>query len=451
VSGRRTGLGAAVTAALFVCTAAGGALAQTGAPATGTPATGTAAASGVLPSGVTYALRPDPAQPAAAVALWYRAPSGGFDAAPVPGLSRLAAATVTASTPITGTPLAQLVDRWGGRISVSAYPDSVAITALVPADHVAQAVRAMTGSFFAPVTTAEGFAVAQRYATEDAIYRSYAPDAIEDALGAALFADGPVHDGTIGSAQAVASVKLERIRAFAQRAFRPANAILVLTGNIGASALASVASRPGAPASGAEAAAPQTPHAATVPLSREGNIAGTGLGWLGPPITAEADATALDFVADALFAPKTGVVSKALGTRKATVTGKFVTYRNPGVFLVTISGEDAAAARPIVEKAIADAARPLSAAAFDAARAGFVYRILGQLATPADAADTYGWYTVEGAPAYAPAEGGYQGRYFTLAAQLTPATVAQTVAKYLGAAPAVVTVVKSPAQPASRT
>ncbi|MDB5069843.1 MAG: hypothetical protein JWM87_954 [Candidatus Eremiobacteraeota bacterium] len=438
MSGARTGLRAAVTAALFVGAAAGGALGQT-------------ATSGVLPSGVAYALHPDPAQSAAAVALWYRAPSGGFGATPVPGLSRLAAATVNASTPITGTPLARLVERWGGRISVSAYPDSVAVTALVPADHVAQAVRAMTGSFFAPVTTAEGLQVAQRYATEDAIFRSFAPDAIEDALGAALFATGPVHDGTIASAASVGDIKLDRVRAFAERAFRPANAILVLTGNVDGRALASVASRPGAATPGAEAAAPQTPRAAAAPpISRVGNIAGTGLGWLGPPITAEADATALDFVADALFAPKTGTVSKALGTLKATVTGKFVTYRNPGLFLVTISGDDAAAARPIVDKAVADAAKPFAPAAFDAARAGFVYRLLGQLETPPDIADTYGWYTVEGDAAYAPAEGGTQGRYFTLAARLTPAAVAQTVSKYLGTPPAVVTLTKAPA-PKART
>jgi predicted Zn-dependent peptidase len=439
VSGARTGLRAAVTAALFVGLAAGGALAQTAA----TPAPPGAATSGVLPGGVAYALHPDPAQSAAAVALWYRAPSGGFGATPIPGLSRLAAATVTASMPITGTPLARLIDRWGGRISVSAYPDSVAVTALVPADHVAQAVRAMTGSFFAPVTTAEGLQVAQRYATEDAVFRSFAPDAIEDALGAALFADGPVHDGTIGSAAAMGDIKLDRVRAFAERAFRPANAILVLTGNVDARALANVASRPGAVASAAEAAAPQNARTGAAPVSREGNIAGTGLGWLGPPITAEADATALDFVADALFAPKTGTVSKALGTLKATVSGKFVTYRNPGLFLVTISGDDAAAARPIVEKAIADAAKPLGPAAFDAARAGFVYRLLGQLQTPSDIADTYGWYTVEGAAAYAPADGGTQGRYFTLAANLTPAAVARTVGKYLGATPAVVIFTKA--------
>jgi predicted Zn-dependent peptidase len=453
VSGGSSQLRAAVVAALFVCAAAGGALAQTPATPAATPAPAPAEpagpATGVLPSGVTYELRPDPGQPAAAVALWYRAPSTGFDAPAAPGLSRLAAATVAASTPITGTSLGQLVERWGGRLSVAAYPDSVAVTAMVPPDRAAQAVRAMTADYFAPVVTSAGLQLAQRDIGEDAIYRSFGPEAIEDALGTALFANGPLHDGSIATVAGLSAIKLDRVRAFAERAFRPSNAVLVLTGDVDRTALAAAGSRAGAANTDAEPAITQTPRPAAQPVRREGNVAGTGLGWIGPPIAAEADATALDFVADALFAPRTGVVAKALGARKVLVTGKFVTYRNPGIFLVTISGDEAAAARPVVEKALADAAKPMSPAAFEAARAGFVYRLLSEMETPADVADTYGWYTVEGAPAYAPAEGGTRGRYFSLAASLTPAAVAQAVAKYLGPPPAVVTLVK--AAPKSRT
>jgi predicted Zn-dependent peptidase len=435
VSGRRKRSWAAVSAALLVFGAGGPAFAQSSAPAV--------SANGVLPGGVSYELRSDPAQRVAAVALWFRAPAGGFEPAAIPGLSRLAAATVAASTPVTGTSLAQLVDRWGGRITVAAYPDSVAVTALVPADRAAQAVRAMTADFFAPVIGASGLQLAQRDSAEVFLYRSLGPEAIEDALGAALFADGPLHDGTIGTVKGLSGVTLERVRTFAERAFRPANALLVLTGQVDAGVLRGVATRAGAaPGGAAEAAAAQTPRDAPGQLRNAANLAGIGLGWIGPPITAEADATALDFTADALFAPRTGLAAKALGTLKATVTGKFVTFRNPGVFLVTISGDDAEAARPIVERVLADAAKPMTAAAFEAAQARFIYRTLGDLTTPADAADTYGWYTIEGDPEYAPAEGGAQGRYFTLAAKLTPETVARTIATYLGRAPAVVTQVK---------
>jgi hypothetical protein len=81
-----------------------------------------------------------------------------------------------------------------------------------------------------------------------------------------------------------------------------------------------------------------------------------------------------------------------------------------------------------------------------------VYRLLGDMETPSELADTYGWYAVEGGAAYAPAEGGARGRYFTVAAALTPAAVAQTVARYLGTPPAVVTLVKpAPAPAVKRT
>jgi predicted Zn-dependent peptidase len=420
VSGFSTGLRAAVSAALLVGCVASAAGAQSAGTQSAAPATGT------LPGGVAYELRPDPAQSGAAVSLWYRAPAGGFEEPATPGLSRLAATTVSASAPISGTPLAQLVERYGGRLSVAAYPGSVAVTALVPPDRVSQTVRAMTADYFAPVVTAAGFAVAQGDVREDTLLRSVEPDAIENALGAALFASGPFHDGTIPTA-ALGDVTVARVRAFAERAFRPANAILILTGNVDAAALRSIAARSGdtsvAAPEPAAAPAPAPPTADTEPLRRTGLISGTGLGWLGPPIADESAATALDFVADALFAPKTGAVAKALIGRKAAVTGKFVTYHAPGVFLVTITGDDAAAARPFVEQAVAAAATPMSAAAFEAARAAFVYRLLASTATPADAADTYGWYAVEGDAAYAPAEGGFRGRYFSLAAALAPAPV----------------------------
>ncbi len=440
---RTTILRAAVSAAFLVC----GGLA----PAAAADAPGPAAAAvGTLPGGGAYALRPDPAQPAAAVALWYRAPASGFGPAPRPGLARLAAATVAGSTPVTGTPLGRLVERYGGRLRVAAYPDSVSVTALVPPDRVAQTVRAMTEDYFAPVVGESGLELARREVAADAEERSYDPEqAVEDALGSALFASGPLHDGMIGTAADYGTATLAQVRAFAERAFRPANAVLVLTGAVDAGVLSAVAAREGA-AAGAEPPLAQVPRPAPAPLNRTGNAAGIGLGWVGPPIADEAAATALDFVADALFAPGSGTVAKAVGSRKATVSGRFVTYHDPGVFLVTISGDDAAAVRPLVDQAIAAAAKPMGAAAFAAARAGFVYRIRAGLETPSDTAGTYGWYTVEGAPGYAPAADGSGGRYFSLAAALTPAAVAQVAARYLGPAPAVVTLVVPPPAPSAK-
>jgi zinc protease len=400
------------------------------------------------PSGMMYGVLPDPAQPTAAVSLWYRAPAAGFDvsapagpshAATLPGLSRLAALTVAASTPITGTPLARLVQSVGGRFSVSTYPDSVAITILVSPEHVNAVVRAVTADYFAPVIDAAGFALAQRDVAEDAIYRSYdPPDAVEDALESALFSDGPFHDGTIVEPKTIAALTIDHVRAYAERAFRPANAILILTGNVDASAIDGAATRDGALPS-PELLTRQSPASPGPAVQHTANVEGTGLGWAGPAISDEASATALDFTADALFAPKTGIVQRALGALNVEVTGKFVTYHDPGLFLVTISGADAKAALPIVQRAIAHAASPMNAAVFASARAGFEYRLLSDLETPAELADTFGWYAVEGNFAYAPAG----SRYFHVAAELTPQIVARTVARYLTASPAVVTLVRA--------
>ena len=410
-----------------------------------------AVSTGTLPGGGTYTVLPDPAQPAAAVALWYRAPSSGFGDTPAPGLSRLAATTVAGSVPVTGTALGTLIARYGGRLSVSAFPDSVSITALVPPAHAADAVRAMTADYFAPVVTAAGLGVAQRDVVEEVLFRSYDPqEALEDALGAALFATGPLHDGTLGTPQGLREMTLDQVRSYAERAFRPANATLVLAGNVDARALAGVASRDGAPA-GSEPPAPQTALPQPATLRRDANAAGVGLAWVGPPISDEAAATALDFVADAWFAPRRGLAIKAMGAGGPDVTGKFVTYHDPGVFLVTLSGDGVDEGRAKLARVLADAAKPLDVKTFESLRAQFIYDVLGAAVTPGDVTDSEGWYAVEGDPAYAPLALANRARYLQLARALTPDAVARVVARYLGSTPGVVTLGKSAPAPRSTT
>jgi hypothetical protein len=79
----------------------------------------------------------------AAIAIWFRAPSAGF-VNPVPGLGRLSASAVADSRPVTGTSLAAFVDGVGGRLAITAYPESIAVSVLVPADAAAAAVQALT-------------------------------------------------------------------------------------------------------------------------------------------------------------------------------------------------------------------------------------------------------------------------------------------------------------------
>jgi predicted Zn-dependent peptidase len=400
-----------------------------------------APATGMLPGGGTYVLRPSAGAPVAAIALWYRAPSAGFGATPVPGLSRLAASAVSASTPITGTPLATFARQVGGRLTVATYPDSVAVSLLVPSARAADAVRALTRSYFAPVLTDAGLARARQDLLEDGQLRSFNHDApIVEALYASLFAAGPDKVPAFASTGPIADVTLDGLRAFAERAFRPTNAVLVAAGDVDMSAIsAALPGRDGAQP-GVEPASPNVVANPPAPVQTAGPEGGFGRAWAGPPIADENAATAFDFIADYLFFPDTGIVQREMRDSGAVLVGTFVTYHDPGIFIVSSSGGDQAAVQTAVDAALRTIRLPLDAATFEAARQRFLYHILSDAATPSTLADTFGWYTVEGNAAYAPGEGGMTGHYLTAVMGLTPASVAAAAAKYLDQPGAAVTV-----------
>ncbi len=402
-----------------------------------------------LPSGATAILQFDPQQPVAAVGLWFRAPSGGFDADAVPGISHFAATAVADSAPITGTPLVDLIHRAGGRLVISTFPDSVSVTAVVPPANAAATLRAMTTAYFAPVLTDAGIQATRGDAVSDALVRSFDPDdATEDALDTVLFPTGPFHSGRIGSVTALRTVAATAVHAFAERAFAPANAIVVLSGAVDADALDAVTAR-SAGSPGTLEPAPPVPDftAPADPVAvTNANIDSAGLGWRGPAIADEDAATAMDFLAASLFAPD-GAVTRALAGRKASASARFVTYHAPGIFLVTITGAEADAVRPLVAAAVAAAAVPMAPAAFEAARQRFYFGVLQDDTSAALVNDTNGWYTLEGAPGYSPAAAPLHGRYATIVRAMTPRSVAAAASRYLTVAPAVVTLHR-PAPPA---
>jgi zinc protease len=385
---------------------------------------------GTLSGGGHYIVRPLAGAPVAAISLWYRAPSSGFEAPAIPGLGRLAATAVAASRPLTGRPLGAFINDLGGRMSISAYPESVSVEVLVPADRAAAAITALTRSFFAPVLTDAGLDAARRTVSEEAAIRALSPEStITDQLYASLFRSGPDTAPPFSTPAAVNNVTAMQVRAYAERAFRPANAVLVLAGNVSANlASAALAGREGA-APGPEAPLPEV-TAVPVPIQSDGSDRGFGLMWAGPPIADEAAATACDFIADYLFADGAPleVTASSLGT---VLDGTFVTYHDPGVFLVTATGGNVDAVRIAVTAALERLRTPLAPAVFEQARRQFVYRLLSHAETPDLLADNYGWYAVEGAPAYTPGEQGMHGRYLAAVAALTPAAVAATVTAYL--------------------
>jgi len=123
------------------------------------------------------------------------------------------------------------------------------------------------------------------------------------------------------------------------------------------------------------------------------------------------------------------------------LVGQFITLHDPGVMFVAYSGNDAAAIKTFVDAGFASIQTPLPEAEFKAAVAAFEYHLLSDLQTPVQLADNFGWYSVEGAPSYAPGANGENGAYFNAAKSLTPAFVAAVAQKYLSK-PAVVVTLK---------
>lgn len=397
------------------------------------PSLGAGGVSGTLPGGGTYIVRPQRSVPVAAVELWFRAPSVGFARDPIPGLSLLAAKAIAASIPITGASLSRLVGDMGGKLSISSYPDSVDVAALVPANRAGDVVRAMTAVYFTPVLTAQGLRTARSDVIAEALIRSFDSDEmLRDTLLEQLFTKGPAHYSVYGKPEDVRKVDLDTLTDFATRAFRAKNAYLILTGAIDAQVVGrAVDGRPKAAGDSGESALASTVSSPAPSVARDFADPAFGYAFVGPPIADERAATAMDFISDYLFRPDSGQVSRSAGS-EVNIIGQFVTYRNPGVMLVQLSGTgDLKAARTALDGALAQMRKPLDKKTFEAARAVFIYHLLSDLQTPLQLADNFGWYSVEGNARYAPGLAGAGGRYFAAAKSLNADYVAAIAAKYL--------------------
>jgi predicted Zn-dependent peptidase len=409
-----------------------------------------------LSAGGELIVRPAAGAPVAAVELWYRAPSTGFGANPTPSLARVAAQAVAASKPLVGEALGASVAAVGGRLTITVYGDSISVSAVVPATSARAIVKAMTRSFFAPVVTSEGFRAAQRDVAQEALLSSFDPETVvRDALFAELFSDGPQHFPALGNPREVGAISLGDVKAFAERAFRSQNAVLVVSGAVDRSvADAATTGRPAGDDSSAEA--PATPGVASslTPIRKSFGQPSAGYGWIGPPISSEREATAMDFVSDYLFRPESGYVTQRVATAypDAFLAGQFVTLHDPGVLYVAYSGRQLAGLTALVDDGVARVQQPLDAASFTAALAAFKYHMLSDLQTPSQMADVLGWYTVEGAPQYAPGANGDEGAYFKALSSLTAEYVADVARRYLGkpAATATFDSTPAPAGPGSR-
>jgi predicted Zn-dependent peptidase len=401
-------------------------------------------------SGPQVIVRETLGAPLASLELWFRAPSAGFEGKQTPGLARLAAQVVSASKPIVGESLDRIVGDLGGRLTISTFSDSLSVTAIVPSGGARRVLGAMTRAYFSPVVSEDGYRDAARAVAIDAAIQSFNPEVVgRDAVFAALFTSGPNLYPPSGDPEGLGAIELDAVRGFAKRAFRAQNAIVVATGRVTPDLATAVAA--GRPAGDAAAAATEPPVASVLAaqpaaLTRKLEDSGGALGWAGPPIRNEREATALDFIADYLFRPGSGTVTAPLAESEpgANVTGQFITLRDPGVFLITFTSAHSDELRASIELALAGMQQPLGKAAFARALDGFEARISTDVQTATEVSDNLGWYTVEGNPKYAPIPGLAQTGYFSVAASLTPAFVAETARKYLARPAARVTFASDP-------
>jgi predicted Zn-dependent peptidase len=385
---------------------------------------------GALPRGGSYVLDPDPTVGSAAIALWFRAPGAGYEDA-TPGISDLAA-TATAVTPLaSGKSLYGLVHSVGGELNIEVYPDIVGIAAVVPATAARRVVAAMTAAYFAPAVDDTAVKTARANAAVLGVQQRYESDTtLHDLLFKQIFASGPAHYPPLPtSVSQLTSISTPQVNAFAKRAFRAENSVLTLTGNVDASSIAAVTDGNGK----GTMDTPYDSRLAGSPASTtaSGAVDGVGLAWVGPPITDEKAATALDFVADYLFRDQSGVVSKALDRSEsdALVVGQFITLHDPGVMVVTIGGDHEKQAEKSVLEALTALQQPMDPQTFNAAREAFLYHVASDTQTPQERADNLGWYTVEGNLDYAPGIG--NGNYERAARALDPQYVAEIVRHYL--------------------
>ncbi|MGH7330122.1 MAG: M16 family metallopeptidase, partial [Polyangiaceae bacterium] len=321
-------------------------------------------------------------------------------------------------------------------------------SALVLATDAESVLRTMSAVYFTPVITEAGLTQAVQEARADERLRAIvSPDEeLRDALFAALFPSGPNHFSPV-DVSGVAALHLEDARSFATRAFRASNATLVLTGDVDSALLdAAVPGRGEHEAPEALTAAAHPVTASSNPVTQSGSIPGFGYAWAGPAIKDEHAATALDFVADYLFNPDSGIVTQQTGDLDVTINAQYVTYYDPGVFYVEAIGTQAAGVRTKVDEALAAMRKPLDAKIFESARRQFEYHVTSDVSTPLSLADNFGWYASEGNAAYAPGADLMGGRYISSVRALTPKLVAETVQKYLSAPPATVTLEPKPSK-----
>lgn len=414
---------------------------------------GTPALTQQFPNGLTVVARKAGAAPVAALEVWIRCPSNDYDSSR-PGIARLAALALLDEKSATSLSLRDATRIAGGQIAVSVYYESTEIAILAPSYAAPALLDKLSATAARPYVDQAAFDSARtRLAADQVAAGEVVDQQLRDALFTQLFASGPLRDSTYGSPTSLKGMTLADVTKFLGRAYVPESEIVAVAGDQDPRDVLkhlSTLTAPGAPAQpmpNSQAAPSGAPFAIH---SAQSAVNGVALGWIGPPIEDERAATAMDFLSDYLAHEGDGVLVKTItaADSAAEFNGQFITLRNPGVFYLTVSGQqfDPATLPGIIRSAVQSAVgHEFSKDDFARARDAFVTHLLRDMQTDEALADNYGWYFAQGALPYSPSatDVALSGDYFDKVSSLTPNYVYSIAKKYVLVDPTIVVLPRS--------
>ncbi|HEY5094628.1 MAG TPA: insulinase family protein [Candidatus Eremiobacteraceae bacterium] len=403
--------------------------------------------SGQRPDGLTYRIIGGGASPTEAIEIWFRCPADGYDGSR-PGIARLAALAI-ADDNRGGASLRDIANASGGEVAIQVFPAATEIGIVVPA-YLAGAVQdAMLTRIFHPSLGDDAIKSAKLRMAEQLSLAGVEPDIyLRERLFASIFANGPYRDSTFGTAATLDKMSLTDVQEYIADAFRPANAIVASAGLGSMDVYGAIAT-----SSATTGQSQPLPHSSVrtsfepvvLPVDSSTSVRAVALGWVGPPISDQRAATAMDFLSDYLMRDGYGTAALALAKAQpeSEFDGQFITLQDPGIMFVGMWGTGldrrgaVSAIRAAVQRVV-DA--PLSDADFARASIAFQTHLLHDMDGPQPVADNVGWYFAQGATAYTPVDMIFgTGGYEAAARSLTPGFVHDIARRYLSPEPAVVT------------
>jgi len=309
------------------------------------PACATAATTTQLSDGLTVVMRSEALFPTVAFQIWIRCPADGY-AGSQPGIARLTALSLLEQKSGNDT-FRDAVRHAGGQVGVSVYHEGTEIALLAPSYIAPQLADQMLHAVLRPNVDRTAYLAARQRLAAQQVAALEVPDQIlRDSLFAQMFASGPLHDPTYGTPRMLAAFTLADVNAFLRQAYVPGDEIVVAVGKADGSdlerrvrAIASSARTPSSMPNSTLAPPRATPLIVEV---AQAAAPGVALGWVGPPISDQRAATAMDFLSDYLTHPDAGVVAQSVRQLQphAAFAGQFITMRDPGVFFISVSGRD---------------------------------------------------------------------------------------------------------------